>query len=145
MKLLAVRAGALAIAAFLFFTFVLLPVKTEDGDYTVVNRLAYLRGESPRRGDVVAIELAAGHSAVFLKRIVGMPGERFEIRKGRTLINGALLDEPYVKSRLETWTIDELTLGDDEYYVIGDDRGQPLEHHRLGRARRDKVLGKALR
>ena len=146
-----ILAFAVATAAGVLFGWVLLPVRAtgismqptlEPGGPYLVNRLAYAFGE-PARGDVVAIRLA-GRSVVYVKRIVGLPGERLRIDGGRVFANGRAFDEPYVRDRRASWTLPETTLGPDEYFVVGDNRGMPIEQHDLGKTRRAKIVGKIL-
>jgi signal peptidase I len=142
----AVRVLVLAAVSFITFRWVLIPTRTEGSSMLptyapnklhFVNRLAY--GTSgPARGDVVAIQLAGPH-VVYIKRIVGLPGERVAIAGGQVLINGTALAEPYVRHR-KSWDLDELTLGPREYFTIGDNRGTSD----YGRATIDKILGKVV-
>src|SRR5205807_1555665 len=89
------------VACFVVTKFVLLPIRVQgvsmlptykENRVNFVNRLAYVHSQ-PKRGDVVAIRLA-GPSIMFLKRIVGLPGETVGFHEGRLLINGQVLDEP---------------------------------------------------
>lgn len=102
-----------------------------------VNRLAYGTG-GPARGDVVAVQLAGPH-VVYIKRIVGLPGERVAIAGGQVLINGTALAEPYVRHR-KSWDLDGVTLGPREYFTIGDNRAVSD----YGRMPADKILGKVV-
>ena len=97
----AVRVLVLAAVSFITFRWVLIPIRTEGSSmlptYTpdrlhFVNRLAYGAG-GPARGDVVAIQMAGPH-VVYVKRIVGLPGERVAIAGGQVQINGTALAEP---------------------------------------------------
>jgi signal peptidase I len=135
-----------------FNRFVLLPIQVEgismlptykDRSWNLVNRLAYLRHE-PQRGDVVSIRLAGIHR-MYLKRIIGLPGETVAFKNGRVLINGEVLDEPYEKSPCD-WNRAPVTLGPNEYFVVGDNRSMPWEGHghELGKAGRDRIVGKAI-
>src|SRR5215510_6886513 len=99
-----VRIVVLVITAFVLSRFVFLPIRVDGGSMlptykehgvNFVNRLAYLFHE-PRRGDVVAIRLA-GPSIMYMKRIVGLPGETVTFHDGHVFIDGKLLNEPYVK------------------------------------------------
>jgi signal peptidase I len=139
-------------------SFVLLPIEVDgpsmlpnyrEHSVNVVNRLAYLWHE-PRRGDVVAIRFSgvsrlSGKSIMLMKRVVGLPGETVEFVEGRLLINGQPLDEPYLKNgcnwefKPERWR-----LGDDEYYVVGDNRSMPSEDHVQGSARRERIIGRVI-
>jgi signal peptidase I len=133
-----------------FNRFVLLPIQVEgismlptykDRSWNLVNRLAYLRHE-PQRGDVVSIRLAGIH-VMYLKRIIGLPGETVAFKNGRVLINGEVLDEPYEKSPCD-WNRAPVTLDSDEYFVVGDNRTMPWEQHKLGIVHRDHIVGKAI-
>lgn len=146
----AVRIAVLVIACFLLFHFALLPIRVNgismwptyhDRQVNFVNRLAYLWHE-PQRGDVVSIKLA-GASVMYLKRIVGLPGETIAFSDGKLLVNGEPLDEPYVKSTCD-WTIPPVTLEAHQYYVVGDNRDMPEKDHVKGVASRQKILGKVL-
>jgi len=145
-----VRAVVVTVMAYLVFGHVLIPVRgegpsmwptLEDGQFVLVNRLAYWSSE-PRRGDVVALEVAGGR-VVYIKRIVGMPGERVRIDRGVVLVNDRALEEPYI-TRRSAWHVNEVQLGDREYLVIGDNRAMPQRLHDFGKARRERVLGRVI-
>lgn len=141
------RAVALAILILVVFQGALVPVRgvgvsmaptIEPGQIVLVNRLAY-RLRPPRRGEIVAVRLA-GRRAVYVKRLVALPGERLAIRAGEVLIDGERLEEPYVVHR-RPWQLDETLLGDDEYFVVGDNRGMPMAQHDMGTTPRARLLG----
>jgi signal peptidase I len=106
-----------------------------------INRLAY-RTHEPRRGDIVAIRLAGEH-VMFLKRIVGLPGETVAWHDGKLLINGEVLEEPYLKLPCQ-WEREPETDGPDEYFVVGDNRSMGEPEHTKGRATRSRIVGKML-
>ena len=144
------RVLALATVAFITFVWLLTPIRTDgismEPTYTsdalnLVNRLSY-RFAEPARGDVVAIRLA-GPSLVFVKRLVGLPGERLAIVAGVIHINGVALDEPYVRHR-RPWERPEVTLGAREYFAVGDNRGMAQGSHKFGVVDRERILGKVL-
>ena len=133
------------------FKFVLQPIRVEGGsmlptykDHGVhfVYRLAYLFHE-PRRGDVVAIRTEAGEHVMYMKRIVGLPGETVAFHQGYLFINGKLLDEPYLILR-GTWEHAPKLDGPDQYYVVGDNRDMPWDDHYKGRSPRDLIIGKVV-
>src|SRR5262249_3631002 len=66
------------------------------GDFVLTNNSAY-RTSGPRRGDIIVFKYPIDEERVFIKRVVGLPGERLEMRGNQVLINGSLLDEPYVR------------------------------------------------
>lgn len=144
------RAGVLAASLLAVSQFVLSPVRAVgismmptyfDGQFLLLNRLAFLYS-TPRRGDIVAIRLA-GDMAVLVKRVVGLPGERVQIVEGVVLVDDRPLDEPYVLHRIK-WQVPEVTLGADEYYVVGDNRSMASDNHDFGVARLATVAGRVL-
>jgi signal peptidase I len=145
-----VRILILAAVSVVTFGWILIPVRAEgismlptyrDGSLNLVNRLAFVM-QQPQRGGIVAIALAGPH-VVYIKRIIGLPGERLAIADGVVRINGTPLDEPYVRNR-SAWTMSEVQLGPDEYFLIGDNRGMREEDHDFGRAPRSRIIGKVL-
>ncbi|HEY3862650.1 MAG TPA: signal peptidase I [Verrucomicrobiae bacterium] len=153
-----VRAAALAVICLVVFKFVLLPVRVEgismeptyaDHSVNAVNCVAYL-WHPPRRGDVVGIRLTPPSSAalssphiMYLKRIIGLPGETISFKHGHPYVNDELLEEPYEKQACH-WNMAPVTLGADEYFFVGDNRTMPKEYHTFGKAPRDRIVGKAL-
>jgi signal peptidase I len=143
-----IRIVVLVLAAYVVFGHVLLPVRGQgpsmlptmtDGQLVFVNRLAYWR-RPPDRGDIVALSLA-GRRVVYVKRVIGLPGERLRIDEGSVFIDGNVLVEPYVVRR-SAWNVPEVALGADEYFLIGDNRSMPERLHDFGRARRDRIIGR---
>lgn len=147
-----------AVILLLVSKFVLVPVRVSgismlptyhDHEVNFVNRLAYLRHQ-PQRGDVVAIRLSPALStrleaphAMLLKRVVALPGETISFSGGHIYINGKLLEEPY--ETLECfWNIPSITLGPDEYFVVGDNRTMAEQDHTKGRCKGDQILGKVI-
>ena len=149
-RLTLIRSAAIVASAIVVFGFVLLPVRLHgismlptygDGGLNFANRAAYWWRE-PARGDVVAIRLA-GPSVYFVKRIVALPRETIQIVDGVVLIGSRPLPEPTVVFRAN-WNMAPVTLGDHEYFVIGDNRGMPIAYHDFGRATRERIVGKML-
>ena len=144
-----IRAVVLIAIAWLIFGVILLPIRLEgismlptySGGINFANRFSY-RWSQPQRGDAVAVRMA-GTGVVFVKRIVGMPGERIAIDTGTVLINDEPLIEPHVLYRT-LWYMDEMTLGPDEYFLIGDNRGMSMKNHDVGKAPRERLVGKML-
>ncbi len=147
-----IRIVVIVVSCFLLRAFVVLPIRVSGpsmlptysaGRVNFINRLAYL-GHEPRRGDVVAIRLA-GESVMFMKRVIGLPGETVTFANGRLLINGRFLEEPYLKFS-SNWDFvpEHSQLSDDEYYVVGDNRTMPHADHTQGAAKRERIVGKVL-
>ncbi len=103
-KVTLARIAVLIVSCFIIFKFILLVIRIEgismlptyqDGSIHCVNRVAYL-WHKPQRGDVISIRLAGAH-VMYMKRIIGLPGETIGFANGRVRINGQALDEPYIK------------------------------------------------
>ena len=149
-KITLVRIIVLVVTCVVVFRYVLLCVRTEgismsptyrDHSVHLVNRLAYLRHE-PQRGDVVSIRLAGPH-VMYMKRIIGLPGETVAFVNGRVLIDGEVLDEPYEKLQCD-WNLPPEKLGPNEYFVVGDNRSMHPDEHTFGRVSRDRIVAKLL-
>lgn len=146
----AVRIAVLAAVSFVTFGWILIPMRAdgismsptyESGSLHLVNRLAFA-ARPPARGEVIAIRLAGPH-VLYVKRVIALPGERFEIIDGQVYINGAPLPEPYVHNR-RPWNVPAVTLTSREYYVIGDNRGMLARDHSFGRIDASRILGKVI-
>jgi signal peptidase I len=124
------------------------------GDHIVVDKSAYAFSE-PKRGDIVFYRATERPQTIFMKRIVGMPGETIEIRNREVFINGKKIDEPYVQFLRPSTdgTFAEGTFnGDsvaptvipaDAYFVLGDNRDNSLDSRFIGPVQRRHFLGKA--
>jgi signal peptidase I len=113
------------------------------GDLALANRLAYVGGE-PARGDVVAVRLReSGRGIFYLKRVVGLPGERIGFSHGQLMVNGSLVEEPYLVYPTD-WEMPPVLCASDEYFLVGDNRSMPIEDHSFGRIRRSLILGKVI-
>lgn len=144
------RVLTLITVSYIAFGWLLLPVRGEgismlptfsSGQLGFVNTLAYRFGR-PQRGDVVAIRMA-GRRVMYVKRIIGLPGEHVRISGGIVYINDVPLDEPYV-AKGPVWNLPEAALTSSEYFVIGDNRRMRIENHDLGVASGARIVGKML-
>lgn len=145
-----VRIVILIVLSVVTFTWLLLPIRAhgismqptyENGSLHFANRIVF-KIRSPIRGDVVAIRVAGGR-VLLVKRIIGVPGERLEIREGIVHINGEPLAEPYVRHR-RPWNVEEVTLGPREYFVIGDNRGMLAKDHDFGRVDGSRIIARVI-
>ena len=121
-------------------------------DRVLANRFIY-HFRSPHRGDIVVFQTpprtelppprGCGTGGTFVKRVVGLPGETIEGRSGRVLVDGKPLDEPY----LDQLARDGITpfarrrIPDDEYFMMGDNRGQSCDSREWGPVPRAKIIG----
>lgn len=145
-----IRAAVLVAVCVVVFKFLLVPIRVSgtsmeptfhNGGINLVYRYSFHKAD-PARGDVVAIR-KAGMQELYFKRVIGLPGEQLIISRGVVVINGEPLDEPYVVFR-ESWNDGPFELDDDEFFVIGDNRGMEQSNHVYGRVRREAIIGKPL-
>ena len=143
----AIRVLVLIAGAYVVFGQLLLPIRgvgvsmaptIEEGDLIFVNQVAY-RFREPARGDIVAVRIA-GRSVVYVKRLLALPGDTIAFVDGVLWRNGVPVVEPYVTNRAG-WHLDEVTLGADDYFVVGDNRGMAMVEHEFGTATRTRLIG----
>jgi signal peptidase I len=121
-------------------------------DRVLANRFIY-RFTEPDRGDIVVFETPpaararCGAGGTFVKRLVGLPGERLELRAEDGLsyvyINGKKLDEPYIgHNRRDTRGPETYTIPQGQYFMMGDNRSQSCDSREWGTVPRDNLIGK---
>ena len=118
----------------------------ENGDVVLVNRFIYSTS-SPKRGDVIAFKPKGNkNSHYYIKRIIGLPGETIEIIENSIYIDGEKLEEDYVTTDIDRVGVvsDSMTLGNDEYFVLGDDRenSEDSRNADVGNVKRSYIYGK---
>ena len=117
-----------------------------NGDIVLVNRIAYNMG-TPKRGDIVAFQPDGHENAhYYVKRIVGLPGEKIEVKQGELLVNGEKIREKYKTTEIiELGLLEEpIVLGNNEYFLLGDDRQNSEDSRSLniGNVKRSDIVGK---
>jgi signal peptidase I len=119
----------------------------EDGEYLIVDELSY-RFKDPARGEVLIFKYPKDPSKYFIKRIIGLPGERIFIDSGEVVIfngehpEGLTLSEPYVA--LEKVENGSFSLGENEYFVMGDNRLQSADSRLWGSVPRENIVGRPI-
>lgn len=135
----------------------------EDGQYLLVNKAVYMRinvqglarfipslngsgvrypFHPPRRGEIVVFRFPLNPSRDFVKRVAAGPGETVEIRQGVVFVNGEPLEEPYI-THASNSTRPPITLGPDEYYVLGDNRRASNDSRDWGPVPLENIIGRA--
>ncbi len=112
-----------------------------DGQFLIVNKLIYLL-HPPERGDVIVFIPPNNTTRDFIKRVIGLPGDRIEIVNGRVSVNGQPLDEPYPLNPA-SYSSGLVTVSPGEYFVLGDNRNNSSDSHSWGTVAGDKIIGKA--
>jgi signal peptidase I len=99
-------------------------------------------------GDVIVLEFFENNmeSSFFIKRVIGTPGDTVLIESGHVYVNGVLLEEPYLEPGTETpcTQICEITLEDNEYYVLGDNRSNSRDSRQIGPVLIDDIYGEVI-
>ncbi len=118
-----------------------------NGEEILIDRFVYLIRQ-PEGSDVVVFRPNGNENAhLYVKRIVGTPGDTVLIRDGLLYINGNVYDEAGIFDRIENGGIAEpgLTLGEDEYFVLGDNRNDSEDSRssNIGIVRRSYIIGRA--
>lgn len=143
---------AFAIAIFIVI-FVIQPVKVEgtsmqprlvDQERIFVNRFIY-RFRDIHRGDVVVFWYPRDRSKSFIKRVMGIPGDRVEIRAGTVLVNNIALNEPYLDPAFRgRRSFPPVRVPPGQYFVLGDHRNSSNDSRSWGFVDRDLIYGKAI-
>jgi signal peptidase I len=139
--------------AMIIIVFFYQPVKLEgtsmapllsDQERIFINKFVY-HFEPIGRGDVVVFWYPLDRTKSFIKRVVGLPGDEVEIRRGRVYINGKTLEEPYVPSQyIDTAAYGPVQIPRDEYFVMGDHRISSNDSRIFGPVPSAFIYGKAV-
>ena len=119
----------------------------ENGDQILVNRFMY-KVIGPKANDVIVF-LPNGNekSHYYVKRVIGVPGDTVQIKNGRIYVNGTEFTEKVDVASIEDAGLaaDAVTLGDDEYFVLGDNRNnsEDSRYANIGNIKREYIIGKA--
>lgn len=121
-----------------------------ENDYLIVDEISYRLGD-PQRGDVVVLKYPLDATQRFIKRIVGLPGETVEIKDGKVFITTrigeliALDESDYLASSVATTDGSaKLVLGEEKYFVLGDNRQFSYDSRRWGSLPKEDIVGKAV-
>ncbi len=109
-----------------------------------INKFVY-RFSDIERGDTVVFQFPGDLSKSYIKRVIGMPGDRVVIDHGKVIVNGKALPEPYVPQEMrDENSYPEITVGQDSYYVLGDHRNSSNDSRSWGTVKRGYIYGKAV-
>jgi signal peptidase I len=117
-------------------------------DRVLANRFIY-HFTNPKRGDIVVFDVPdiarakCGAGGVFVKRIIGVPGDTWEEKRGYVYINGKRLKESYLApGRRDFMSHQKVKIGDDRYFMMGDNRASSCDSRVWGTVPRKNIIGK---
>lgn len=119
----------------------------EEGDEVLVNRFVY-KLTQPKANDIIAF-LPNGNkkSHLYIKRVIGVPGDTVQIRGGRVYVNGEEYEESIDAASIEQPELaeDEIEVGEDEFFVLGDNRNnsEDSRYANIGNVKKEHIVGKA--
>jgi len=120
----------------------------QDGDNLIVDKISY-RFRDPKRFEVIVFPYRYGEDTFYIKRIIGLPGETIQIKEGVIYINGEALEENYGLEQIEVgkegMAASPITMGEDEYFVMGDNRNNSSDSRvfDVGLIQKDDMVGRA--
>jgi signal peptidase I len=142
-----------ALASVLIITFLYQPVRVEgtsmlprleDRDRLFINKFVY-HIEAINRGDVVVFRYPRDEEKSYIKRVIGLPGDRIHIVQGQVYLNGLPISEPYVPEEYrDDRSYAEFTVPPDHYWMMGDHRSISSDSREFGPVARELIYGKAV-
>ena len=137
---------------FFIVTFVAQPVRVqgasmqpriEDNERILINKAIY-RFQGVERGDVVVFYYPRDPSVSYIKRVIGLPGDRVEMRNGAVRVNGDPIEEPYLLPQYrDRYDMPETTVERGHYFVMGDHRSSSMDSRSFGSVPEKYIYGKA--
>lgn len=120
-----------------------------DHEYLIIDEITYYFSE-PKRGDIVVFKYPKDPNQYFIKRVVGLPGEKIKIEDGQVFIINSdqmtVLEEDYlpddIKTNLPLRGYSNVSLNQDEYFLLGDNRDQSLDSRIFGPVKREFIIGR---
>jgi signal peptidase I len=117
-------------------------------EYLIINKIGY-RLHQPDRGDVIVFKYPRDTSQYFIKRVIGLPGEKVKVADGHVIIynsqhpQGSVLNEPYLPDQTKTLGGEgTVSLGNEEYFVLGDNRQASSDSRVWGILPKNDIVGK---
>ncbi|HEY9822685.1 MAG TPA: signal peptidase I [Candidatus Sericytochromatia bacterium] len=116
-------------------------------DRLIIDKISY-NFRNPERGDIIVFSptdalKAQNFKDAFIKRLLGLPGDKVEVKEGRVYVNDQLLKENYIEEK-PNYNFGPVTVPPNQYLVLGDNRNNSYDSHYWGFVPRDHIIGKAV-
>lgn len=144
---------ALIIRGFLFAPFIVdghsMDLTLNDGERLIVNKIVYTFGE-PERGDIIVFHY--DEEKDYIKRVIGLPGDKVTVRDDKLYVNEEWVKEPYLNELKEKYNMEgqrftesfgEIIVPEGELFVMGDNRPRSRDSRRIGTIEMEQVVGRA--
>jgi signal peptidase I len=115
--------------------------RIDSDEYVLINALAYRMGQ-PHRSEIVAFRHERSSPSVYLKRVIGLPGERVSVDRGVVSVDGRAIDEPYVRFP-DRRSFAAVVVPSGSFYVLGDNRGNSDDSRAWGFVPASDLIGRA--
>lgn len=123
-----------------------------NDEYLIINEISY-RFDGPKRGDIIVFRYPRNPQEYFIKRVIGLPGEKVLMKEGNVYIvnkenpDGIKLEENYLAGDVKTYSMNEgeaVILESDNYFVMGDNRNSSKDSRNFGPVNKSFIIGKVL-
>lgn len=117
----------------------------QDRDYVFMNKLAY-KNHEPERGDVIVFKVNEGtdEEELYIKRVIGVAGDTVSVNNGQVYLNGKPEDESYTKDKETYGYFPEITVPENEVFVMGDNRNNSNDSRVIGTVEISRIEGKVV-
>ncbi len=148
--LLTIAAAIIMVSFFGFRVSVIGPSMSptlENGEKVLVNRFVYKLFD-PKQNDLIVFQPNGNEkSHYYVKRVIALPGDTVQIKDGKVYVNGELLAESVETEKIENAMMaeNEIVVGEDEYFVLGDNRNnsEDSRYSNIGNVKKEHIIGKA--
>jgi len=111
-----------------------------QNEYLIIDEISY-RFNEPQRGEVIIFKSPQDSHSYFIKRVIGLPGEKVKVKDGRIFINSQELAELYINN-FSSEDNEEIIIAQDEYFVLGDNRINSLDSRSFGPIKKTSIIGR---